>query len=179
LSQNHYTVERDIWGPAHAEIALVRRPASRGAFSRLRRHADQKLVLHARTFKPRVEAEQLERYAAKLELVARHANEGTLGCFLDTQPRAGTVEITLYERWFDGQHLHCEKLASRTFDASDEETLVASAEFVAELESWAEQLNDQRELDDAEARVETEARALRALERDSAAQQLARILNRD
>jgi hypothetical protein len=120
----------------------------------------------------------LERYAAELERAARHGNDGTLGCFVDTRTRDSMVEVRLYERWFDGSHLRCDELASRSFDPDDDGALVASAEFVAELEVWAEQRNDAREASYLEARVEDAARDERALEHASAANELAQILAR-
>jgi hypothetical protein len=174
-----YTVERDSWGPARADVALVRRPvAHRRAGHGIARDGDAR-VLYRRTFTPRTELAELERYAAQLAIVARHANEGTLGCFLHVETERGAVVITLYERWFDGRRLRCEELASRSFDPSDDGALVASAEFVAELEDWAERRNDERALDQAEARAHEDDRARRALEDADAAERLARILTPD
>jgi len=176
-----YRVERDIWGPGRAEISLIRElPPRRGLLGHRRGRDDHdRLVLFHRTFTSQFELQELERYAAELERAARHANEGTFGCFVATQSRGDAVVATLYERWFDGAHLRCEQLARREFDASDEGTLVASAEFVAELEAWAEQRNDERETSYLEASVEAAARDERALERATAANELARILAED
>lgn len=110
--------------------------------------------------------------------MARHGNDGTFGCFVDTRTRAGLVEVTLYERWFDGRRLQCDALESRTFDPADEGALVASAEFVAELQVWSEERNDARDAAYLEASVEDAARDQRALEQASAADELARILTR-
>ncbi|HWF53360.1 MAG TPA: hypothetical protein VG223_01970 [Solirubrobacteraceae bacterium] len=166
-----YRVERDVRGPARAEITLVRR-------ARGRRGGDA-VVIYGRRFKPRTESEQLERYSFELRQVAKHANDGTLGCFIDTQSAGGQVHVRLYERWFDGTRLHCEELAHRTFDAEDDGALVDSAEFVAELEDWAERRNEQRDLDWIEATVAEQERVRRALEQDRAAGSLARILRRE
>ena len=43
---------------------------------------------------PRTQLAELERYAAQLAVVARHANEGTLGCFLHVETERATVVIT-------------------------------------------------------------------------------------
>jgi hypothetical protein len=169
-------VVRDIWGPKRAEITLFRRVANHGLRQHLRSHGHDEVVLFHRTFKPRLELDQLERYAQQLERVAKHGNEGTLGCFVDTRTRDGGVTVTLYERWFDGDQLITDELASRTFDPEEESTLVASAEFVAELEDWSERRNTERETAYLEHSVEDAAREERSLERSSAASELTRIL---
>lgn len=118
----------------------------------------------------------LETYAAELARVAEHANRQTLRCFVETSRRGEEVVIALYERWFDGDHLRCDELARRAFDPADENALVASAEFLAEVEAWAERRNEEREaayLDDA---LDDEARIQRTLDRQSAAAELQRIL---
>jgi hypothetical protein len=170
-----YSVERDSWGAAHAVVALVRRPPGQGVLG-ARQGRGEATIMFRRTFRPRVQLEELERYAAELERVAKHANAGTFGCFVDTRSRDGIVEVSLYERWFDGRQLRCEQLASREFDPDDEHTLVASAEFVAQLEAWAEARNDERDWSYVERAIEEHAREQRALERQSAADELARIL---
>ena len=136
---------------------------------------------HHRSFKPRLELAELETYAAQLESAAEHGNDGTLGCFVRTEARDdGTVRVKLYERWFDGQHLRCEQLADREFDSTAEDALVASSEFLAELQAWAEQRNQEQDLD-AVARQSVEAaheraRTQRSTERAAAADELAQIL---
>ena len=172
-----YWVERDVWGPARAEISLVRSTPDHGALRLVHRHRPEAVVLLSRTFRPRAELDELERYAAELERVAEHANSGTLGYFVDKRSTEGTVEIALYERWFDGSHLRCEQLARRLFDPTDDQALVASAEFVAELEDWAERRNHDRELDDLQKRVEQTDMQERASEKTAAAAELAAILN--
>jgi hypothetical protein len=173
-----YTVERDVWGPGRAEVSLVRRQVRHGLLARL--HGGQgsgdDLVMFRRTFRPGFELAELDHYIAELEQVAGHANGGTFGCFVDTRSRDGVVEITLYERWFDGRKLCCDELARREFDAEDEQALVASAEFVAELQDWAERRNDEREAGYRTESVEDDARRERATERASAADELAQIL---
>ena len=61
-------------------------------------------------------------------------------------------------------------------DAGDEGALVASAEFVAGLEHWAERRNEERELIYASEREEAAARAQDAREAAVAASELADIL---
>jgi hypothetical protein len=159
------------------DVGLVRRPASHGLLDRLHHHEPHdKVVMFHRTFRPMLELAELETYASRLELVARHATQGTLGCFVETASRDGLVEITLYERWFDGNQLHCEQLARRDFDASGENVLVASAEFFAELEAWAERRNEDRETSYLSANVEEAALTERSSERRAAADELAKIL---
>jgi len=170
-----YEVQRDAWDAGRTEVTLVRRPAAHG-FSLRRHSAEAPVVLLRRTFRPLLELKELERYAAELERVARHANEGTLGCFVDTRSHDGIVEVALFDRWFDGDHLRCDELARRTYDAGDEQALVASTEFVAELEDWAQRRNDERAESEAGARAEAEAAQERTLERAAAAEELAGIL---
>lgn len=133
-------------------------------------------MLFHRPFRPLLELKELEHYASELDLVARHANDGTLGCFVDTRPHEGVVEVALYDRWFDGEHLRCDELARRRYDAGDEGALVASAEFVAGLEHWAERRNEERELIYASEREEAAAREQDAREAAVAASELADIL---
>jgi hypothetical protein len=170
-----YEVRRDVWDAGRTEIALVRRSAGQRR-SLLRRAQDETAVLFHCTFRPLLELKELEHYASELELVARHANDGTLGCFVDTRPHEGVVEVALYDRWFDGEHLRCDELARRHYDAGDEASLVASAEFVAGLEHWAERRNEERELIYASEREEAAAREQDAREAAVAAGELAQIL---
>jgi hypothetical protein len=174
-----YSVERDLRGPGYADVALIRRAAPRGLLGRLTRRQDDAVVVFHRAVKPRVELAELEAYASQLERVAQHANDGTLGCFVETISRAGTVWITLYERWFDGHHLVCEQLAQHGFDPTDEATLVASAEFMVELEAWAEERNEEREASYLDAGGEDDAGTARAIDQTAAADELARILQRE
>jgi hypothetical protein len=177
--QYEYYVERELGGRAYADIRLVRRAARRGSRGRLGSHDDRDgTVLFHRSFKPMLELDRLQGYASLLERVAQHANEGTLGCFVETDSRGGEVRITLYERWFDGAKLHCEELASRLFDASDESALVESAEFRGELEQWAEDQNAAREESYLGAAADEQARTERVTEQAAAAAELAKILSR-
>jgi hypothetical protein len=131
-----------------------------------------------RNFRPIGELNELEAYASMLGRVAQHASEGTFGCFVETESRGGDVEVTLYERWFGGGRLHCDELARHTFDASDEGSLVESAEFRAEIERWAEEQNERREALYLDAASDDELRTEQAAERAAAAQALAGILAR-
>ncbi|HET7051898.1 MAG TPA: hypothetical protein VFI54_26745 [Solirubrobacteraceae bacterium] len=173
-----YSVVRDVGGPGYADVALVRLPAPHGMFERLLHHErDDAVVLAHRTFRPMLDLTEMEAYAAQLERAAKHGNEGTLGCFVETEQRDdGVVRVALYERWFDGRHLWCEQLALRDFDAAEPDALVASTEFLTELQAWAADRNEQREDGYIEAVVDEQDRAERAAERDDAARQLAGIL---
>jgi hypothetical protein len=173
-----YEVRRDAAGPGRIEVSLVRHaPAPRRRS--LLRHGHEvgaPTVLFRRTFRPLLELKDLERYVAELELVARHANDGSLGCFVDTRSHEAVVEVALYDRWFDGESLRCHELARRHYDAGDEQALVASAEFVAELQEWADRRNQARELTYASDREEASARDQDAREAAAAADGLAAIL---
>jgi hypothetical protein len=171
-----YEVRRDVWDAGRTEVSLVREAPAPRRLSLHRGSRSDSVVLFHRTFRPLLELKELERYAAELERVARHADEGTLGCFVDTRPQEGIVEVALYDRWFDGEHLRCDELARRHFDAGDEQSLVASAEFVAELQQWAENRTEERELTYATEREETAARERDTREAAAAAGELALIL---
>ena len=86
------------------------------------------------------------------------------------------MEVALYERWFDGSHLRCEQLARRLFDPADDQALVGSAEFVAELEDLANRRNHDRQLDDLQKRIEQTDMQERASEKTAAAAELVEIL---
>ena len=174
----HYTVVRELRGPGRADVALVRSSDPHRALRRLlhKPPSDAVVVVH-RTFRPMFELAEMEAYAAQLERAATHGNEGTLGCFVDTKQREnGTVQVALYERWFDGQRLRCEELACRDFDATEADAVVSSAEFLTELQSWAADRNEQQEVDYLEAAAQDRDRVERATERSDAARELAQIL---
>ena len=177
-SRSHYSVVRDLVRPGQADVALVRSSDPHRVLERLRRKPPgDAVVLAHRTFRPMFELSEMEAYAAQLERAATHGNEGTLGCFVDTKQRDdATVQVALYERWFDGQRLRCEQLASRDFDATEPNAVAASAEFLTELQSWAADRNEQQEVDYLEAAVEDRDRVERATERADAARELAQIL---
>lgn len=177
-----YRVDRQSWRGKHADVSLVRELHANRFLKHWRRRGSQPQVLWSRRFK-RFESAQLERYATTLELVARHANAGTLGCFVDTQVDRGAVHVRLYERWFDGDQLHCEELAHRAFDAQEDGATAASAEFVAELDAWAAKRDEQREREDSqrltlelEQAVSQRFATELSRERERGAQELARIL---
>jgi hypothetical protein len=177
-SRYHYSVVRDLGGPARADVALVRSSGPHGVLERLlHKPPGDAVVLAHRTFRPMFELSDMEAYAAQLQRAATHGNEGTLGCFVDTkQGEDGTVRVALYERWFDGQRLRCDELACRDFDATEPDAVASSAEFLTELQSWAADRNDQQELDYLEAAAQDRDRVERATERSDAARDLAQIL---
>ena len=172
-----HEVERSDARPGRVDVALVRMTVREGR-GLLRHHRDvvERTVLFHRTFRPMFELTAMESYAARLALIARYANEGTFGCFVRTEPTGGSVEVSLYERWFDGNEIQTDELARRTFDASDEAALVASTEFLADLRAWAERQNDDREA--AYQRDSDSDQLLRSTlaEQESAGRELADIL---
>lgn len=175
----HYSVVRDAGRPGYTDVALIRCAAPHGALDHLHRHERRDaIVLHHRTFRPMLELAELEAYAARLERAAEHGNAGTLGCFVETEKGDdGIVGVALYERWFDGRRLRCERLAGRDFDSTEASALVDSSEFLVELRAWAEQRNDEREASYREAATEDAVRTERSVERDAAAAELDRILS--
>jgi hypothetical protein len=118
-------------------------------------------------------------YRGALEQAAGHATTGHYGCYVETRRlRGGKVQVDLIERVIADAKLRTEILASRTFDASDEGTLVASAEFAAELADWADRVNAERETALAEGVAEHDAALADAAERERAAAELQKILRR-
>lgn len=176
--QYHYSVVREVAGPAYADVALLRCTAPHGLLSQLLRHEPRDAVVLAhRAFRPMFDLAAMEAYAGQLERAAEHGNAGTLGCFVDTEQRGDAiVRVALYERWFDGKRLRCQRLAERDFDATEPDAVVASAEFLTELQAWAAECNDRREAACLEAVEEERDRARQATERATAAHQLERIL---
>jgi hypothetical protein len=174
----YYSVVRDGGGPGYADVALVRSAVPHGILSHLLdRGRREVVVIHNRSFRPLLDLAALEAYAGQLEQVAAHGNDGTLGCFVDIKDHAnGIVRIALYERWFDGEHLRCEQLAAREFEATEDGAVADSAEFLAELRAWAEQRNDEREAQDPDDQAAETIRIERATDSADAARQLARIL---
>ena len=172
-----YRVERGEESGGRVEISLVR-VGERVVSGRMRRRTEvvrREVILH-RAFRPVVELAAMEAYAGKLSSIARYANEGTFGCFVVSQPVGGNVEICLYDRWFDGTTVRTHELARRAFDAEDESALVAGAEFLADLQAWAERHNDEREELYQQASSDAELQRSRTAERASAATELAQIL---
>lgn len=171
-----HLVERCEEGPGHMRIALVRqRQREDGRFLHHHEITDR-TVLFAKRFRPMLELAALEHYAEQLSLVARHADEGTFGCFVETYTEDGDVAVCLYERWFDGDQIHTDELARRAFDASDGTALVASAEFLADLRDWAERRNRGREAAYLEELEEDDARSRIAADREAASAELNEIL---
>jgi hypothetical protein len=171
-----YSVVRDIWSPWHAEIALVRRRSLHGILARLRHHGRDDAVLFHRTF-THPDLGAIEGYAAELERVADYANAGKLGCFVDVRVTDGALQMTLYERWFDGSHIRCDELTKRSFDPQNGQALIESAEFLGELEYWAERRDERRNLRELEGSIEDAAREDETLNRALAAQELGQILH--
>jgi signal transduction histidine kinase len=121
----------------------------------------------------------LTTWASVLEQAAQHTRSGTLGCFVTTTPTdEGSVRICLYERVIAPTELHTTLLADRSFDASDERALVASAEFAEELRAWAKRRNAQRRSAEQAALEQEDVTAVATQERQRAARELAEILQR-
>ena len=121
----------------------------------------------------------MAEYQAALAQAAKHAAVGHYGCYVETQRlRGGKVEVELVSREIKDAKLRTEILASREFDASDDDALVASAEFAAELRAWADRVNDERATALVEGAVEHDVALEDAAERDRAAAELASILRR-
>ena len=157
-----YRVVRRLTGVAYTEVSLVR---------------DGGEVVFGRRFRPMLELNALEGYSAELERVAQHANAGTLGCFVHSEALpGGRVAVSLYERWFDGAHLRCDRLERREFDAGDDDALVASSEYVGLLRARGAQEDERRQASYRDARLAEESRVQDAAERSEAAAELARIL---
>ncbi|HUO72761.1 MAG TPA: hypothetical protein VMU39_18470 [Solirubrobacteraceae bacterium] len=172
-----YGVTRRWDGAGVDRIALVREaPRSDHRPSAAER---DHVVLAQRTFSARREMFELEAYAAQLERAAEHGNRGTLGSFVAIEPSAdGTVSVTLYERWFNGGHLLCERLASRRFAADHDGALVASAEYLVVLQDRAAQRNHRREAAAGDTRADDATAAHQPDDPMTAAARLAQLLKR-
>ena len=177
-----YRVDRDLWSAERVDISLVRERRRRW-LGRLIPGRRDGSAIYARRFGPRTESEQLERYAEVLEQIARHLEEGTMGCFVDTRAVDGRVEVRLFERWFDGEKLHCEELAYSAFEATGVAALSASAEFAAELKAWGikrdrwrEEEEERRELGDLEHEIAVAVRREQIAAHQREAELLARIV---
>jgi hypothetical protein len=172
-----YVVERADGQPGRLDVSLVRR-RERVPAHHLRHRVEvlERTVLFSRSFRPMLDLAAMESYVARLSLVARYAEEGTFGCFAQTRSEGRNVEVSLYERWFDGAEVRTDELACRAFDATDDATLVASTEFLADLRAWAERRNEEREAAYLQGRADDDARRQRASEQQAASEELNEIL---
>jgi hypothetical protein len=158
-------------------ISLVRR-RERDSVHRFHHQIEvlERTVLFSRSFRAMQDKVAIESYSAQLSLISRYAQEGTFGCFAQTRSEVGSVDVLLYERWFDGDAIHTDELARRAFDASDEESLVASAEFLADLRLWAERRNEEREAAYLKERRADDDRKQLASAQEAAGRELNQIL---
>jgi hypothetical protein len=143
-----YEVVRTLGGAGYTDVALVltRSADKPHRFARHRPQEDTTLVLHHEVFRPLSELAELESYAAQLERAAAHAEAGAFWYFVTTKAhRDGTVEVSLFDRWFDGRKLRCEERAHREFSSRDESVETAAVDFTAGLQAWAEHRNEERE----------------------------------
>lgn len=172
-----WQIETEEESGGRRRLSLVRN-RERRVHARLRTHTEltDRTVFFSRSFRPLLQTFAMEHYRAVLQRICDHAQAGEFGCFVQTRAQHGSVEIMLYERWFDGGELHTAELARRTFDAGLEGSLVTSTEFLADLQLWAERRNEQR---DALIVAEQDADRQRARmtdERDAAARELSMLL---
>jgi hypothetical protein len=171
---------RTLGGVSYTDVALVLRNGSPGHRRFGRRNDPDEVdavVLYHRAFSPLSELAELEAYAAQLESAADHGERGDLWYFVTTRPqRSGIVEVSLFDRWFDGRHVRCEQLAHAEFDSTDETSAAASLDFAAGLQAWAEAGNDAREARCREAGGEERLEAEQAQQTDAVARELAALL---
>lgn len=172
-----WEVESAEESAGHVRISLVRRREHRLS-KHLISHTEtlERTVLFSRSFRPLLEAVAIAHYGAQLQLVALHAREGRFGCFVESRSEGANVEVILYDRWFDESDIRTEELARRAFDASDEASLVASTEFLADLKIWADRRNEEREAAILEERDADNARMRLASEQEAASRALNEIL---
>lgn len=172
-----WNIESTEESAGRVHVSLVRKREHR--FSKhLVAHTEtvEQTVLFSRSFRPLLDAVAMDHYAAQLSRIIRHAQEGRFGCFVENRSEHGMVELILYDRWFVESEILTEELARRAFDASDEDSLIASAEFLADLRIWADRRNEQREAAAAEEQDADDARRRLASEREAASLELSRIL---
>lgn len=172
-----WDVETTDEGRGQRRVCLVR-TRERRSKGRLRSHTEvvERTVLFSRSFRPLLETPAMDHYRAVLQLLARHAEDEQFGCFVQTRSNDGDVEVILYDRWFDGTEIHTEELVRRAFDSGDGRSLVASAEFLADLQIWAERQNEERELAILSERDADQLRAQVARERKAAGEELSQLL---
>lgn len=163
--------------PGSLCVSLVRRREHQFARHLMSRTETlERTVLFSRTFRPLLEAVALEHYAAQLRAVARYAQDGRFGCFVESRSNGGNVEVILYDRWFEDGEIRTEELAKRAFDASDAGSLVASTEFLADMRLWADRRNEQREATMLDERDADASRERLKAEREAASAELTQIL---
>jgi hypothetical protein len=172
-----YDVESTVEEHGRVAISLVRKREQHST-RHLRHHAEtlERTVLFSRSFRPMSESVAQQSYTARLQLIARYADEGTFGCFAETRPDGENVEVVLWERWFDEDEIHTQELARRAFNASDEQSLVTSVEFLADLRAWAERRNQEREAAYLQTRTTADDRKQLASDQEAAGQELDQIL---
>jgi hypothetical protein len=164
----------DAGGQVRVSLVRRREHTTRG----LRSHTEtlERTVLFSQCFRPLLETVARDHYIARLQQIAGYAEQGQFGCFAESRSDAGSVEVILWERSFDGTDIRTEELARRAFDARDEQALVASSEFVADLQIWAERRNDERDAAALSERDASDVRAQLAAEREAAGHELSEIL---
>jgi hypothetical protein len=158
-------------------ISLIRRQEHESR-RHLRTHTEtlERTCIFSKSFRPLLEAAEMERYTARLEQISRHAREGQFGCFIETLSGEGRVEVILYDRWFDGSDIHTDELARRSFDATTDEALVASTSFLADVQIWADARNQERDANRDLERDADDARRQVDAEREAASRELGQIL---
>lgn len=172
-----YDVESAQEQHGRVSVSLVRKREHHSMqLLRSRIETVERTVLFSQSFRPMLDSVAQEHYAARLRLIARYADEGTFGCFAQTRPEGQNVEVVLWERWFDGTEIRTEELARRAFDAGDEQSLVASVEFLADLRAWAERRNEEREAAYLKERSADDDRKRLASEQETASRELHQIL---
>jgi hypothetical protein len=173
-----FSVVRTLGGTSYTDVALVRTSGARPHHGHLhRRVPDETVVVHHRTFRPLLERTELEAYAGQLEQAADHGNTGSLWYFVTTTARPdGTVAVSLYDRWFDGTRLRCERQIQREFDVQAETSVAPSLEFAAGLRAWADARNADRDALLLEANADEVVQTERSGATASAAADLADLL---
>lgn len=175
-----WEVEAADDGAGRVRVSLVRRREHRSTGHHLLRRAEtetvERTVFLSRSFRPMLESVAMDHYTARLSELARYAEQDQFGCFAESRPEGGSVEVLLWQRSFDGVDIHTEELARQAFDASDEQALVASVEFLADLRAWAGRRNDELEAAYLEERDADDARVRMAAEQEAAGRELSQIL---
>jgi hypothetical protein len=176
VSPERFRVVRRAGAGGHVVLALVRERIE------VRRLARDRWVEAEEVERRVVNAHHRDELAtceALLELAARYAGDGKLGCFVTATPsRDGSVRVALYDRTIGETTLPVEIVAQRTFSAEDEDAVAAAAGFAEELREWAARRNEVAAAARLDATLAADVRAASAAERERLAHELAAIIER-
>jgi hypothetical protein len=99
------------------------------------------IFLFSRCF-PSWRIDEITTYEGLLQEVAAHANDGSLGSFVEVHPREhDEIVIDLFDRWFDGERIVTERLAQRCVAATAVDAVASAAATAEEFREQAASRN--------------------------------------